>query len=259
MPKFRDFLNRNSVASIEGILPLVHSTKSYNIEDLVNSKSISPSFCKRYQEDLLYFFYGRPSYKYNKKEDTSELWELPTCFIFDTIGQKAPQRTIPFDSGAYIDKRYPSYLQSIPITEFECDQQDAPQRIISAVFGSLESYIRGQPKSETALKSEFQLGPLDPEVLAIRKLADDDTPTDFDDRRMAIEIHLNESVDFSITPPSAVILPTAYLKEPKIRTALESWGAEPLNYDTYSLSMDLYYGIIFDKFIQYCKDKGFIS
>lgn len=258
MAKFRDFLNRNSVSPSPETLPLVHSTKSYNIESLIKLEKLTPSECDKYNKKLLYFFFGRPSYKYNKDEDTSELWELPTCFVFDDLIGKNPKRILPFDSGAYIAKRYPSYLQSIPIEEYECDQADAPQRIVSAIFGSLDAYIGGNPKSEQVLKSEFQLGPLDAEILAIRKLADDGTPRSFDDRRMSVELHYDAEINFTVNPPSAVILPTPYLKEQRIRDALDKWGSEPLSYDTHSLSMDLYYGIIFHKFVEYCKSKGFI-
>jgi len=258
MTKFRDFLNRNSVSPVDSALPLVHATKSYNIESFISRGSLSASICEKYNEKLLYFFYGRPSYRYNKKYDTSELWELPTCFIFDNIVDLSPVRTLPFDSGAHIDKRYPSYLQTIPLEKFECDQKDAPQRVISAIFGSIESYIQGKPKSESTMKTEYQLGVLDAEVLAVRKLADDATPANFDDRRMSIEIHTSKDIEFSTNPPSAVILPTAYLKEDRVRNAIHEWGAEPINYDTYSLSMDLYFGIIFDKFAHYCRSKGII-
>jgi len=50
-------------------------------------------------------------------------------------------------------------------------------------------------------------------------------------------------------------LPTPYLDDVKILENIIKWEAEILNYDIYSLSIQMYHGIIFEKFVNYCKSK----
>lgn len=259
MPHIDDFLSKNTIKQLDGTLPLVHSTKSYNLTELAKASGLMPRNCKNYNDEkLLYFFLGRPAYRSRLSEESPETWELPTCFIFDTADGIGIKRTVPFDSGAYSEELFPPYINAIPRANFESSRADASQRVISAVYGSMHNYIKGIPKSEKTLTEEFDLKITDAEILAVRRLAGDGSPTSFDDRRFSIEIQSSSMIDFEQKPPSAIILPTAYLEDKNIIENIEKWGADIINYDSYSLSMQMYYGIVFDKFAQYCKSKGFI-
>ena len=255
---FDGFLKRNSIAPIEGRLPLVHSTRSFNLRELIETSGLNPKGCKVYDEKLLYFFLGRPSYRWARPDGTPEDWELPTCFVFDEIIDLEIRRILPFDSGAHAAKRYPSYIQNIPNENFQTDSSQAPDRIVSAFFGSFKAYLDAKPKSQEQVADEFSLGPLDAEVLAIGKLAGDTSASGVDDRRFSIEIQSKSSVSFNTNPPSAVILPTPYLKDEAVRSAISGWGAQAINYDTFGLSLSSYFGSIFVKFSDYCQARGFI-
>jgi hypothetical protein len=224
---------------------------------MIEVSRLNPDHCSVYQEELLYFFLGRPAYRWRKPEGQPQYWELPNCFVFDDLPGMKAERVLPFDSGGHANDLYPSYVQNIPRGNFETRNPDAPNRLVSAIFGSFDRYIRGQPKDEEDLVAEFGLSVLDAEILAIRKLASDGTPEGFDDRRFSIEIQSSSQVDFSISPPSAIILPTNYLATAEVSDAIKRWGAEPINYDIYGLSLPLYHGAIFLKFMEYCKSKGF--
>jgi len=174
MPHIDDFLSKNTIRHLDGTLPLVHSTKSYNLSALAKASGLTPRNCKNYNEEkLLYFFLGRPAYRSRLSEESPETWELPTCFILDNAEGIGIKRTVPFDSGAYSDQLFPPYINAIPRANFESSRADASQRIISAVYGSMNNYIEGRPKSEQTLTNEFDLEITDAEILAVRKLAED--------------------------------------------------------------------------------------
>lgn len=252
-----EFLKRNSIAPVEGRLPLVHSTKSFNLRALTERAGLDPSDCGVFNEKLLYFFLGRPSYRWARPDGSPEDWELPTCFVFNEDPGLNIKRVFPFDSGAHHAIRYPSYLQNIPLGNFESTPAVSPERIVSAFFGSFKRYLEAKPKSRHEVEEEFSLGPLDAEVLAVSKLASDSSAAGVDDRRFSIEIQSTSGIDFSVNAPSAVILPTPYLKDEGVREALRLWGSEIISYDTFGLSLESYFGAIFIKFAEYCKARGF--
>lgn len=253
-----EFLKRNSVGSAVGVQPLVHTTKSFKLREIIALAGLSPSHCDVFDEQLLYFFVGRPAYQWLKSDGTPRDWELPTCFIFDEIPALTPKRIYPFDSGAHHQKRYPSYVQDIGREKFECASPAAPRRLISAFYGSFSNYVSGRPKSAADFSDEFSLSPLDAEVLAIQALAEDQSTSTTDDRRFSIELQSSGAVSFSEVSPSAVILPTVYLRDDTVIDALNLWGSEVLNYDTYGLSMASYFGQVFLKFTDYLKTKSLL-
>lgn len=115
MGKLGDFLMRNS-ASVGRPLPLVHTCQSHSLENIISSGKIKTHYCDVFQEDLNYFFVGRPAYKKDLDEEAAE-WELPSCFVFsyDISGAK---RIYPFDTGAYQRGLFPSFIQMMNRDEF---------------------------------------------------------------------------------------------------------------------------------------------
>ena len=254
---FDDFLKRNSVEAANGIHPLVHTTKSFNLKEIIADCGLSPKLCEVYGDSLLYFFVGRPAYEWLNTSGMPRDWELPTCFVFDELPELIPERTLPFDSGAHDGYRYPSYVNDIPVANFQSSRSDASRRIISAFYGSFSHYLHGKPKSQIALTEEFSLNPLHAEVLAIIELANDIGSPNIDHRRLSIEVQSKNTVSFDKDYPSAVILPTPYLKVDEVVEAINEWGCEVLNYDTFGLSLSSYFGQVFMKFTDYCQKKGY--
>jgi len=253
------FLQRNSVVPSSS-LPLVHSTKSYNLKAMLEAGAIQPQECDVFlKEKINYFFVGRPSYKYTTDSSSADHWELPCCFIFAADIIKDPSRVFPFDSGAFSKKRFPDYIGMMPRSEFELRIPDAPQRIIGSFFGSAKSYFLLNPKSSQIFDQEFSLSPFDAEVQAILRLAGEKTLPDFDDRRFAIEVQSKEPVNLSIDKPLAVVLPEQYLDIPAVRNMIQDvWGAEPLGYPMFSLSVSAYHAMIYQEVYSFYKRRKFI-
>ncbi len=253
------FLQRNSVVPSSTLL-LVHSTKSYNLKAILAAKEIKPQECDVFlNEKLNYFFVGRPSYKYTTSSTDASFWELPCCFIFASDVVSSPQRTFPFDSGAFSKKLFPDYIAMMQRKDFEISGEDAPQRIIGSFFGSAKNYFLLKPKSAQAFDQEFSLSPFDAEVQAILRLAGEGAIPGFDDRRFAIEVQSKESLRLADSKPLAVVLPEQYLDIPEVIDTIQNdWGAEPLGYPMFSLSVSAYHALIYKEVYSFYKRNKFI-
>ncbi len=253
------FLARNSVAAAEG-LPLIHTTRSYNIRSLMEGDVINPQRCDVFtSDDLNYFFVGRPAYKFESDSSQTPHWELPCCFLFESDAIKGVKRVFPFDSGAFANKRYPSYMSSIPLDRFTTNGLDAAGKIIGAFFGSGKKYLEMKPKSVSDFEQQYSIGPLDAELSAASRLANEVTSDKFDDRRFTIEIQTEDAVHLARTSPIAVVLPEIYLDDKRIIEKIQgTWGAEPLGYPMYPLSLNMYYALIYHEILEFYKRKGML-
>src|SRR4051794_27358138 len=110
MGALADFLGRNAVAAAD-TLPLVHSARSYDLRRIIGRNQIAVAPCDVFNEDLNYFFVGRPAYKFGSRDEEATYWELPVCFIFEYDVIPGVKRVFPFDTGAHHLGLYPEYVQ----------------------------------------------------------------------------------------------------------------------------------------------------
>ncbi|WP_421123145.1 hypothetical protein [Sphingobium yanoikuyae] len=210
-------------------------------------------------DNLNYFFVGRPAYKYHSDSGTAEAWELPCCFIFEAASVGNVKRIFPFDSGAFHGKRYPSYINSMPMSEFEVQGYDAVGKIIGSFFGSAKRYFDLNPKTSDEFNNEFSLSPFDAEIQATMKLAGESTPNTFDDRRLCIEVQTDESLKLNNAKMLAVVLPEIYLDIDGVRDRIQNeWNAEPIGYQMFSLSVANYHSLIYKEISDFYKRKGLL-
>jgi hypothetical protein len=97
-------------------------------------------------EDIMYFFYGRPAYRFTEETATRIEAACPYCFTFDSNTISKAKTIFPFDSGAYAKWLYGGLaLDDMPIQDFllEIDQK-RPNKIIAAVYSSLDKYFDGE-------------------------------------------------------------------------------------------------------------------
>jgi len=253
------FLARNSVATVES-LPLVHSTRSYNFRAILAGSSLSPQPCDVFKgEDINYFFVGRPAYKHRSDNSTAEPWELPCCFIFEADAVSPAKRVFPFDSGAFVSQRYPSYIGTMPLKEFESSGNEAIGKIIGSFFGSSDRYFNLSPRPREEFELEFSLTPFDAELSAAMRLAGEGTPTSFDDRRFTIEVQTDTALDLGEINPIAVIIPEVYLDIDGVLDKIENeWKAEPIGYPIYPLNLAAYYAVIYKEVHDFYKREHYL-
>src|ERR1700730_435093 len=162
------FLQRNTVQAATPSLPYVHSTQAYHLKKIWRTETIEARPCEVFvNENLNYFFVGRPAYKRFHVTQQSEFWELPVCFIVNFASVTDVRRIFPFDSGAFKAKRFPEYINMMDIDEFEVSSDPgAPTKIVGAFFGSHSDYFNLVAKAPDRFSSEFPLGPFDEEIHA---------------------------------------------------------------------------------------------
>jgi hypothetical protein len=102
---FRTFIQAE--AGRPQILSLIHTSDFCRLQGIQEANSLTGLPDSRFNDDrLLYFFYGRPSYRVNPAVSNTRVSSFaPISFVFkkDLIWNAA--RLHPFDTGAFIDKR----------------------------------------------------------------------------------------------------------------------------------------------------------
>lgn len=259
MNGFLEFLQRNSVR-LGGTLPLVHTTASQHFFESTTTERLPAPLCDVFvNETLNYFFVGRPAYKLISDSNEPEYWELPTCFVFEYEAIGSFKRVFPFDSGAHKAGRYPSYIGRFDLDRFDAATvPQGPERMIGAFFGSADRYFHLKPKDKLAFEQEFSLSVGDAEVRAFHKLISEPVAR-ADDRRTVIEVVSDADIDLKVTKPLAVIFPAIYLDDLDVmRRVVDEWGAEPITYPLFPLSVEAYYGMIYERIFLYYKAAGYL-
>jgi hypothetical protein len=254
------FLMGNSIKKSKK-MPLVHTTRALHLKRIANSETLKASFCQVFQEDLNYFFVGRPAYKHKSTNINSIYWELPVCFIMNFYTAPNTKRIYPFDSGAFHEKRYPSFFQIMDINDFEITSvSETPERIMGAFFGTVEEYFHLRPKSERDFEREFLLKVFEEEIRALHMLASLKTADGIDDRRLCIEVQSSSSIPLRDGHLQAVVCPSVYLDDKVFLNVVEkNWGAQPIPYPIHSLNYDNYVGLIYERVEQFYISKGILS
>lgn len=128
------------------LLPLLHSCEGYSGKKIIASGELQAKLCKVFNKNLLYFFYGKPSYPVAEKnqEKRTDDYYCPMCFIINT--QKVDiYQVFPFDTGAFKGDRYIGFIhRDMELDNFELENNtDAILAYISVMFENNEDYLNG--------------------------------------------------------------------------------------------------------------------
>lgn len=232
-PKFIDALA--GTTPITPALPLVHTTSSPDFEYEIGPNSVlKAQKCKVYAEDLVYFFYGKPSYR-PQDSDTLHKAEMkqfaPVCLVLDVPSGVVPKRVMPFDSGAYhngVMSREGHAHRRLKKEYFELQDRDAPGGIVNVFFGSNLDYFNEKPLSVPTVDPATNTC-VESYVSLISR-----TGTNQGDSRLnSIEIQFGQDIDLGIagTVLAVAMAEPLYQDRKEIQGILTAWGAEPLLYD----------------------------
>lgn len=228
MSRFNDFIKKHPPAG--ATLPLIHTTDVFSARDIIQKKELEPAQCPVFEESLLYFFYGRPAYRAGEtKKATSQLCYMPVCFIFKPEAISSIKRILPFDSGAFEDKKYANYLHhKMNKEDFFLDiSLDMAARIVSFFYGSNEKYYSGEVQQLEIPKDEF-------EVESYYQLISDRNKTAHDDRCASIEVQTDSIVKIIRDNILFVALPRIFLDFENIRRILfVEWNVSVETYEIY--------------------------
>ena len=94
MTRFAAFIT-SQTASV-GRLPVAHTTDAFSFREIMAARKLQPTDCPVYSDKVLYFFYGRPSYRVHYKTEPTSLRAFnPVCFVMDAGSVEPPDRILP--------------------------------------------------------------------------------------------------------------------------------------------------------------------
>jgi hypothetical protein len=208
-------------------LPLVHGSDAFKFLDAIDDKELRPQQCDVFPgESLLYFFYGRPSYRANgDAEPTSLSHYLPILFILKTNLAATARRIFPFDSGAFGRGFYSAHLHhSMKIGDFGLEvESEAPGKLITTFFGDPSSYLRAEPPPASDLPPEHM------EALSYQSIIAARDANSLDSRGAAIEIQSAAAVSLA-DHVQAVILPASFVEKGSTAAKLKALDIQPIPY-----------------------------
>lgn len=208
-------------------LPLVHGSDAFKFLNAIADGELRPQPCDVFSgESLLYFFYGRPSYRSNPDaEPTSLAHYLPILLILRSDLSGAVRRIFPFDSGAYERGFYAAHVHhGMKIGDFGLDADSStPGKLITAFFGDTASYLRAEPGAAAELPPEQM------EAVSYRSLVSSRSANSLDSRGAAIELQSASSVSLT-EQVQAVILPAPFVEKGGTASELKALGIQAIPY-----------------------------
>jgi len=210
------------------ILPLVHTTDWYDYQDIRKEGRLKPTACPVYEEDLLYFYYGRPGLRKHPMTEPVSLDALHlVSLVFEAKTLPSPKRVLPFDSGAFAAGLYKGDLHpKMVLADFELEPSlSGVTRAVSRFYGTNLAYYRSAVRSDMVADCEQF------EVQSYLSIVRTMKASSADDRRSAVEVQVDKVVRIKGAKVLAVILPEQFLDHrPTEQYIEEVLGAEPLGY-----------------------------
>ena len=207
-----------TVAPFPKLLAWCHTTDAFALRAIVETGSFRLALCPVFSEELLYFFYGRPAYRFKDQAALNLTCKAPVVILLAPELLYQGKRMFPFDTGAFSEKRYAAYIHdSMQMSDFELEcPSDAPQRHVTSFFGSNIDYLRVRARAPAVgCMGEF-------EAESMTALLTDRNISAADDRRTALELQSNEVIPFTHPIVRGLIIPDELLKAPFIRKLISS-------------------------------------
>lgn len=206
------------------LLPVMHSCEGFDFERILEDYLLKPTMCPVFNEELLYFFYGKPSYPVGEKEkyNRTDVLCCPVCFIVD-IDKINIYRIFPFDSGAYSNGLYEQFIhRHMQITKFEIENNSQSiQAYVSVVFGDNKNYIHGTTQSQDHE---------DTCVSSLLRMLSADGAFKIDERSNTVEVICKHSIDVR-KEIRGVIFPEVLLRKKVVSDFIKNNNIEYKTYE----------------------------
>lgn len=252
----REFLENSNLA-VAKEPPLVHSTNVQHIWKVKKSGSILAMPCSVFKaEKLCYCFVGRPAYK-RDDIDNPQLWQLPMAFVLRFDAPISIKRIYPFDSGAFIHNRLPDYVTGFDLDGFELssDRRNIG-RLISLVYKNPDKYFVRAAAGFEEITEQYEMSLRHQEIMAVCRLALDNSSRRCDDRAAAIEVSLDQDVILTDKNLLGVVVPEEVTREASLVNWLNSLTQRIETYTHFPLSLYAHYGQVYQAVKKIYKDAG---
>jgi hypothetical protein len=232
-----------------------HTTDAFRLREIIKKGSFAPQRCEVFEEDLLYFFYGRPAFRRNEEAQLRLTAKAPIVVVLSPDLPSQGRRMFPFDTGAF-ETRYQVWVHhgmTLPNFEMECSRE-AAQRHVSAFFATNDHYLKLTPAAPPVpYFGDF-------EVESIVQLLADPSASQADDRRLAVELQVGSEVPFVSQFVVALIVPDELMMAPWFSTFVAlNQDVEILTYELVSLrSAGHYQALLEERAIKIQDSRGWI-
>jgi hypothetical protein len=251
---YRDRIRRNT--ELAPLMPLVHICDCHALRSIVFSKSIKPTQCPVFNEELLYFFYGRPSYRIKDNGFACNLTSMfPVCFIVDPLHASGLKRIYPFDTGAYHAGLYGSHIHKDSQREdYAFDSSyEFIQKYVRMFYSNNSNYYDGSstipPDSIPKMGFEFQ---------TLHQLINHKSIGTIDDRSFTIEIQCSSETNILSGAIKAIVLPDEILQDDALSSFMYDHNVEAITYCSSRSAPSQLTPLIIDKVRNYYKQAGVI-
>lgn len=254
--KLADFLETQNTPSL-GDLPWFHTTKGSRLLDVINERRLRAMPCEVFHDDLCYFFVGRPAYKYSIKGQAQN-WQLPMVFVMRFEEPPPIARIYPFDSGAFMERRFPDYIQMFGAERYLLGTDaSAIQKLIGFYFRDEARYVGRRANSSDDIETRLTLDARHDEIMALAALFQENNNSTFDDRAAAVEVQVPANVALDTGQLLGVILCEERLRTPGVRSALREMTPNILTYPLLPNDFQSYFGVISFQTIELYRKLGY--
>lgn len=237
-------------------MPATHKQEWYMAEKVLASGQIEPVPCDVFQESLAYFFYGRPAYRFSRKEGSrGDRAYYPVCFVLD-LNAIHIDKVFPFDSGGFARGMYDGFFhRKMDVNLFSLcpPTMETIKSFINYFYGNNNLYYRSEGRlidSSLFTNLEFQ---------SFVNFFNNRGEEVFDERCSTIEVISKTSTVLSESL-IAVIAPVDFkTAHGKALRELRGGTVDIITYNTFKGNPGSYNGVIRDKLYEYLCQKGFIS
>ncbi|WP_124430046.1 hypothetical protein [Pseudomonas sp. R2-37-08W] len=252
---FRSVIEK--VTELPPILPLVHTCDCHTLREIISSKIIKPTLCPVFNEKLVYYFYGRPSYRLSDKGltfNTSSVY--PACLIIQPEEVKSITRIFPFDSGAYAAGLYSNHLHKNSKQEDYLLGSNYPfvQKFVKFFYDNNQNYFDGKSTLE---KSTLQ--PCAYELESIYSLINVTHGELFDSRCYTIELQSSVSIEINSTALKAIVIPDSIANDTALAAYLYENEIEAITYSTSRVAPSHLTPLVISKVREFYIDRGVIQ
>ena len=188
---FSLFLEEVGESDLE-LLPINHITKFDQLSNFLIKEKIVAQDCKIFKDKLIYFFYGKASFRLKKNF-------LPICFVFN-IKKENIYNVFPFDSGAFANKRMDFFFQKYKIDDFSCELKDI-LKIVNCFFENNRNYYESNSLNFNQLKFKSKI------AKSYNEMLNSEVTKVLDDRKNTIEIIYKKDFSLKDNELSMIILP----------------------------------------------------
>ncbi|MCK1658536.1 hypothetical protein [Bradyrhizobium sp. 151] len=187
------------------LLPVYHTCDGFEARTYIERGAIQTTdVCEVFKEQITYFFYGRPAFKYSVEDGaTTDLAVYPVCFVMNLEKMDPLTRIFPFDTGAMHHKLLRRYFhRKNTVLDFELEPDASRIKdVVFHFFGDVKNYI-----NPTRAVREYAVE--DFESVSYSKMIDSHVRTEADERRVTIELHAGPIVAIAKPSLQGIILPT---------------------------------------------------